>query len=372
MAFIVTPNMNLIVPGVGTEPGPLYASDINSSLTLIDQHNHSIGQGVQITPSGLNINADLTINGNNLTTARTIRFQPQSSDPALASDLGILYEVGVDLYYRDGSGNAIRITQSGSVSGSTGTITGLPSGTASAAYSSGTFIFQSATLTAANIDGGSYIFRNGTASSFGLTLQPPNAMAADYTLTLPSLPVSTKIVTLDTSGNLVANYDVDNSTLEVSSNTLQIKNQGVTQPKLAPRGLNSGVVGEIQLASSSGAFSTTNTLYTNITNQTISVNVSSSVRPVKLVLTSDASPSVTSKAVIPNGVTASIRIINAGGSTVFGSWDVGPNGTTATPISLECYDFAPTPGSNSYIAQLKSSSGVAVGLVNVALVVYEI
>ncbi len=208
MALTVSPNMNLQIPGVGTEAGPTYATDINSSLSIIDQHDHSVGKGVQVNPAGILINADLPMNSNNLTLVRTVRFAPQGADPSLPSDLGILYVVGVDIYYRDVAGNVIRITQSGSVAGSTGTITGLPSGTASAAFSAGTFIFQAATLTGANIDGASYILRNNIASSFGLTLQPPNAMAADYSITLPVLPVTTSFVTIDTSGNMGASIPV--------------------------------------------------------------------------------------------------------------------------------------------------------------------
>lgn len=202
MSIALSPNMNLPVPGVGTEAGPTYGTDINNCLTILDQHTHAPGSGVLITPSAININADLPMGANNLTLARSVRFQSQVAPIATASDLGCLYEVALDLYYNDGAGNQIRITQSGSVAGSSGTITGLPSGTASAAFAAGTFTFQASTNTPANIDGGSFIFRNNTVNSKGLTLQPPNAMGADYTLTLPALPVATSFMTLDTSGNM--------------------------------------------------------------------------------------------------------------------------------------------------------------------------
>lgn len=198
MANTISPNMNLVIPGVGTEAGPTYASDINNSLTLIDSHSHSPGYGVAITPSGLNISSNLSMVGNSLINTGAITFQAVTVDPTSNS----IYEKGVDLYYRDGSGNVIRITQSGSVSGSAGTITGLPSGTASATYSSGVFTFQSATATAANVDAGSYVLRNNTANSKGLTLQPPNAMTSDFTLTLPFIPAQTNLMTLDASGNM--------------------------------------------------------------------------------------------------------------------------------------------------------------------------
>lgn len=194
--------MGLAVPTIGVEAGPNWATDLNASLSTIDQHNHSSGQGVPINPSGININSDLLMNINNLTLAKSVRFSPLTVALSSASDIGCLYEVNADLYYNDGSGNQIRITQGGAVTGASGTITGLPSGTASASYSGGTFTFQAATSTAANLDGASLVLRNSSASSNGLTLSPPNAMGSNYSLTLPSLPGSTLFVTLDTSGNL--------------------------------------------------------------------------------------------------------------------------------------------------------------------------
>lgn len=204
MATIISPNMSLPIPVVGVEPGPDYATDINNSLSILDAHDHTLGNGVQITPAAININAPLSMNNFTLTGIAALTLTAQVSTPSNGS----IYESGVDLYYVDGVGNNIRITQSGSVAGSTGTITGLPSGTASAAFAIDTFTFQRATLTAANIDGASFILRNATASSFGLTLAPPNAMAANYTITLPNLPGSTSAVNMAPTGTLsTISYD---------------------------------------------------------------------------------------------------------------------------------------------------------------------
>lgn len=203
MANTISSNMNLVIPGVGTEPGPTYASDVNASLTLIDGHNHSSGSGVQITPAGININADLTIGSNNLISARSLRFAPQGSAISGPSDLGCLYEVTNDLFYNDGLGNQIRLTQGGSIAGTSGSIANLVS-PASASYVSisSTFVWQSAANTPANMDAASYVLRNLVANSKGLTLSPPAAMAADYSIVLPSLPGSTQAVNIDSSGNM--------------------------------------------------------------------------------------------------------------------------------------------------------------------------
>lgn len=88
MSSTISPNMNLIIPGVGTQEGPEYAENVNSSLTLIDQHNHSPGSGAPITPGGISINTDLTFGNNNATSLRSSRYTPQVSPLALATDLG--------------------------------------------------------------------------------------------------------------------------------------------------------------------------------------------------------------------------------------------------------------------------------------------
>lgn len=234
MATTLSPNMNLPVPVVGQEPGPDYANDVNNSLNIVDGHNHSTGYGVQITPTGLDINADLPINNNNLTLVRTLRLMPQVSTPIGPLDLGALYETGVDLYYIDGAGNNVRITQGGSVAGAPGSISNLVS-PASASYNAGssTFVWQSAVSTPANMDFAAATLRNLVANSKGLTLQPPAAMASDYTLVLPPLPVSQKIMTLDASGNITAPYVVDNSTITISSNTIQVATNGIQLSNLS-------------------------------------------------------------------------------------------------------------------------------------------
>ena len=46
----LSPNMNLPVPVVGQDPGPDWANNINSSLGILDQHDHTPGKGIQIVP----------------------------------------------------------------------------------------------------------------------------------------------------------------------------------------------------------------------------------------------------------------------------------------------------------------------------------
>ena len=200
---ILSPNMNMPIPVVSTDPGPDWANNINASLNIVDSHSHVPGQGIQITPNGIDINTDLPFNANNATTVKSVRYSPQSAPLSGTSDLGCTYESGVDLYYNDGNGNQVRITQSGSVTGSAGTITGLPSGTASASYAAGTFTFQSATNTPANMAVGPIAIGQNVANGKTVTLSPDVSQASNYALTFPlALPASTSMTLSDSSGNL--------------------------------------------------------------------------------------------------------------------------------------------------------------------------
>lgn len=235
---IVSPNMNLQIPVVGTDPGPDWANNLNSSLTVIDGHNHTPGLGVRVPTDGIDIDADLTFNGFNALSLRSTRYSAQMSPLSLPSDLGCVYVSGVDLYYNDTSGNQVRITEGGSVAGTPGSITGLvPPASVTYTPSDQTFTFSSAANTPANGDFENIILRNFVASSKGLTLMPPAAMAADYDVTLPALPGTKSIVTMTTAGALNADLTTDNTTINVTANQLVVQAAGlITGPGLTTSG----------------------------------------------------------------------------------------------------------------------------------------
>lgn len=220
----ISPNMNLIIPAVGTTVGPDWALDINASLSLVDQHNHASGNGVPISPPGLDINEELSFQGNDAVDFRSVRFTAQLTPIALPADLGCLYVAGVDLYYNDENGNQIRITDSGGVAGTPGSIGNLTP-PAAVTYVSATpaYVFQSDASTSADLDAGSITIRENIANAKGITISSPAALANDYTLTLPgALPASNKILRVDNSGNISATLGVDGSTIVISSNNLSV------------------------------------------------------------------------------------------------------------------------------------------------------
>lgn len=389
----ISPNMSMPVPVPGVDPGPDWANNITACFSIVDSHNHTPGSGNQITPSALNINSDLSFLVNNAVSVRSIRFYPNPSALSGVLDLGCIYEAGVDLYYNDGNGNQIRITQSGSVAGSSGTITGLPSGTASAAYSSlqGTFIFQQATSTAANLDAASYVLRYPgsypTPSGNYISLQAPTSLSTGYALTMPALPAQQNIMTLDSSGNISAPWNVDNVTLQVTSNLLNVKaipaltvdtaqivDGAVTLPKLAPL--------SYQLSSSCGNFTSSTFGIVLVTN--LSVTITCTGRPMFVTLVNDGGSVASSFAAGSGagGVNPQAQIYLFRDAVAISSSQVSlraapAGGTVSSVIAPACgsLNMFDTPGAGTYtytVGLQAEGDATQVSLTQVKLLAYEI
>lgn len=125
--FCSSNNMGLPIPTVGVETGPFYANDLNQAFSLIDAHDHTAGNGVLVPTAGLNINANLAFNNSAATSLQACTYTAQSS---FATNLST-YVKGVDLYYRDGNGNEVRLTQAGGSPSFTNALTFSAQGAAS-------------------------------------------------------------------------------------------------------------------------------------------------------------------------------------------------------------------------------------------------
>lgn len=229
---IITPNMNLPNPVPGVDPGPDYANNIQSSLNIVDQHTHTSGSGLPITPAAINVNANLPMAGFGTTGQGSVGFLVLGA-PLSGSILNTLYAAGVDLYYNDGSGNQIQITKAGLVNA---TSSGIASGTATASFSAGVLIVDAASLTPANIQVASVLLGNNVASSHFLTLSPPNAMGSSFTLTLPFIPGAATLLGMDTSGNFTTNASQIVTAANILNQTItgaQIANQTITATQIA-------------------------------------------------------------------------------------------------------------------------------------------
>ncbi len=248
----ISPNMGLPVPTVSVDPGPDWATNIDACLNIVDSHNHTAGQGVPITPDAMNINADLSMGGNNLTAARSVRFNNQSANLAAAADVGCVYEYNGDLWYNNAAGGQVRLTNGLNPAGGAGSIGGLPSGTASVNFSAGTYTFQSATSTPATMNVGPLIIGQPTNTSKNVTIAPNVAQASNYSLALPlALPSTQSYVISDSSGNLSFLYNGSNvrasegsgtTTLTSTDNFWQIFNLSAARTvKLPSSGITAGM-----------------------------------------------------------------------------------------------------------------------------------
>jgi len=107
--------MNLTLPTVSVTLGPLWASELNEALGTIENHDHTSGKGKRITTGAMNIDADLDINLNRLVNVLSTKFSDEVAPLAGATHSASVNVSGGDLYFTNGSGVAVQITDGGSV-----------------------------------------------------------------------------------------------------------------------------------------------------------------------------------------------------------------------------------------------------------------
>jgi len=358
-----SPNMGLVVPTVSVDPGPDWANNINASLSIVDQHNHSSGSGVQINPAGININSDLPFNGNNLTLVRSTRFSVQPAALSGVSDLGCLYVTGVDLYYNDENGNQIQLTAGGTVNA---TSSGISSGTASASFIGGTLVVNSASNTPANVQCGSVLIGNVVAASKFCTLSVQNSLASNYALTLPTIPVSTSFVTIDSSGNMGTSSGV--SAAQIASGSItgsQIATQTVAQSNLALRSTGTTVgAGGVAISNAAVSFITNSTSYVSVTN--LSVTITTTGRPVFIGLQNTTTSSTQAYIFAASSETGFIELLR--GSTSISTYSYQGQVPPPTCMIID----AVSSGTYTYSIKMKSGAGGNVEIQTLSLIAYEI
>lgn len=340
--------MGFPISTIGVDSGLDWETNINAALTAIDSHNHSPGQGQQVQPNGLNISSDLTFQSNNATSLRAARFTPQDSEiPNSGDDVGELYVSGNELYYNDVTGgNQVQLTSNGAVNA---TSSGISDGTASAAFSAGVLVVKSTSTSGANIKMQSAVLTNSGDLTNTLTLQAPT-LSGSITETLPPIPGSTGFMIMATNGNMAATIPVAGGLA-----TTNYADASVTRPKLAS-------VGQ-QISSSSGIFTTTSfASFVPVTN--LSVTITTSGRPVMLMVQADGTGSASSfECVSHPGVLAFFR-----GTTNLGSAALP---ASQVPGFMSYLDVV-AAGTYTYTLQAKVVSGGTLGVSFAVLVAYEL
>lgn len=186
---MTTTNMSLNEPSVGVTTGPTWATQTNSNWETIDTHDHTSGKGVQLTPSALNINSDLEFNQNSATELKNVIFD--SSVTAATTNYSV-YQSGGNLYWRNGSGTAVQITDGSGINTSGGSISNM-TGNSQVQYSgvnkSYTFKFDStlsdgiAKLVMSDIQ--LYFYNGGSATTRSVNLKYTGSGTGANTLTVP-------------------------------------------------------------------------------------------------------------------------------------------------------------------------------------------
>lgn len=110
-----TANMSLNLPTVTVTLGPTWANQVNAAFEVIDAHDHSSGKGVSIKPSGLDLTSDLDFQSNRAINLKSTKYTDQASTLIGATNSSSIYSVLGNLYYTNGSGIAIQLTDGGSV-----------------------------------------------------------------------------------------------------------------------------------------------------------------------------------------------------------------------------------------------------------------
>jgi len=211
------PNMGLVLPTRGAPGSGAWGDAIDANYVLEDAHDHTTGKGARVPTAGLNINADLPFSS---IYAPTQLHRVQFSSVAAAGMSGsnnksLFVSDGTsglaanELYWRNNSGNNVRVTSGNSLNISL-------AGAIGGDYSS-----VGAQL---NYDdaGKRYTFKEGTSDSngwarlasgdarlfpFGTTganfvgLAAPGGIGASYTATWPAaLPSASSFVKIDNTG----------------------------------------------------------------------------------------------------------------------------------------------------------------------------
>lgn len=392
MSVTNSPNMSLPVPTVGQESGPDYAFDLNDSLTLIDQHDHSLGKGIQITPSGMNINANLPFNNNSATNLAALTLVTQTAIPTLQSvyvKAAGTSPVINELFYKDSAGQQVQLTTNGVVNATIASLVGW-------SYAAGTWTATQAAdalpTTPASISAGNVILKPLAASTpYSTTLKPNAALSSNNQIVMPVLPASISFMAIDNSGNITAPYTLPSVPIATSLLALTPGSAITTRTLPTPAvesfvTLNSSgtfaarrpyAVGYVESASS-GTFATGSTSFTPVTN--LSVTITTTGRPVMVILQGDGTSGLIGAnshlGIQGNGGPPATMSIWFSGGVRQPTYDFKSFAATIvaeTPGSIMFLDTA-VAGTYTYVVQVRIEPGTTASafVYNMILMAYEL
>lgn len=315
---MATPNMGLTLPAVGVTIGPTWATQLNVALEDIDAHDHTPGKGLPITQAAIDIADALTFNGYPAEAVGRVELVSQAATSALAATV---YVVGGDLYYNNAAGTPVQITTGSSIAGASGSISGLVA-PASASFDSGSasFRWNATATTRATLDAAALQLRaGGLTTANSITIAAPTAGVTSYSLTLPNAAPAlvSRFLYTGTTGTSVW-VQPDASTVEVSGQTLQIKDLGVVTAKIANGAVTTSkiAVGNVT-GGVIGAAATGSIAYRTIVTENIAELAISTAKIADLaVATGKIADSAVTAAKIGAGAVTNTKILDGAVTTV--------------------------------------------------------
>ena len=117
----ITDYMNLTLPTVSTTLGPEWATELNTALEVVSEHDHTSGKGKKVPTAGLDINANLNFQSKKAYGLFSSQFSDNATPLTGASNASSVSVSSGNLYFTNGAGNSIQITSGGSLVTSPGT-----------------------------------------------------------------------------------------------------------------------------------------------------------------------------------------------------------------------------------------------------------
>ena len=139
MATAGTNITSLAKPAVGVTVGPTWATDLNTSIDAVDNHDHSTNKGIRITPAAINVNADVEFNQNSASELKNLIFD--GSVTASVTSYSV-YQLSGNLFWRNGAGTAVQITTGSTVNAGAGSIDGMTGNDSGVTYVDGAKAFN--------------------------------------------------------------------------------------------------------------------------------------------------------------------------------------------------------------------------------------
>lgn len=206
---------------------------------------------------------------------------------------------------------------------------------------------------------GSGLTRNASTGALSVTVDGTSIQISSDTLIVKDAGIT---------GAKLSPAIVDDSSIELNSNILQVKDDGITTDKILDANVTREKMESVgqQISGSSGVFNITNTSFVDVTN--LSVSLTTNGRPVMLLIVPAAAAANCN---VYTNTSSSISFRALRDATDLGQffYEVSPGSQGCSMIWFD----TPAAGTYTYKIQARKSGSGAGGLLNTAkLIAYEL